>query len=316
MLKVHDLRVDYYEGGRTASAIRGVSLTVAKGDAVALVGESGSGKSTLALSIMRMVRPPIGDIVGGEVWLGGQSVTAAGNVEMRDLLRYEIGFIPQDPTTALDPLFTVGSQVAEALRPTKRGDVERTITDLLSSLGLDNAAGRLKSYPHEFSGGMRQRVAMAIALAKEPSLLIADEPTTALDVTTQLDILRMFDRLRTERELTTLFVTHDLRVARLLCQDVAVMYAGLIVEAGTMDAVTRRPAHPYTRALLDATDAGGQPRTKLRVIPGQPPSLHELPTGCAFAARCPRADSHCRDVPPPVEDLNGVQVRCWKPVTS
>jgi oligopeptide/dipeptide ABC transporter ATP-binding protein len=315
MLAVEDLVAEYFQGGTSVVALRGVSLTVAEGASLALVGESGSGKSTVAMSIMRMIRPPVGRVTHGHVRLGDQDLTQASNRQMRDALRHEIGFIPQDPTTALDPLFTIRSQVAEVLPPMSRSATRERVVDLLESLGVAGAATRLKSYPHEFSGGMRQRVAMAIALAKEPSLLIADEPTTALDVTTQLGILRLIDELRRGRQLATLFITHDLRVARLVCQDVAVMYAGRIVEAGPMGTVMGAPAHPYTRALLEATTVDVPARTKLRAIPGQPPTLRQIPSGCAFAPRCPLADRRCREDAPPAEVIAGVRIECWKPAS-
>ena len=232
--------------------------------------------------------------------------------DMRKVLRHEIGYIPQDPTTALDPLYTVRTQIAEAHPGGSRADVDRDIIALLERLGVLDAAHRLKSYPHEFSGGMRQRVAIAIALAKEPRLLIADEPTTALDVTTQVAILRLLDELRRERDLALLFVTHDLAVARLVCQDLAVMYGGLVVESGPINEVMTSPRHPYTRALLDADSGHAEPLSRLRAIPGQPPPLTDLPPGCPFAPRCPLAEAACNDAIPRVEAFGEVKVRCIK----
>jgi oligopeptide/dipeptide ABC transporter ATP-binding protein len=246
------------------------------------------------------------------VRLDGRELLGLRTREMRDVLRNDIGYVPQDPVTALDPLFTVRSQIAEAHPKKPRNEVDESIVALLERLGVLDARRRLKSYPHEFSGGMRQRVAIAIALAKEPRLLIADEPTTALDVTTQVAILRLLDELRRERKLALLFVTHDLAVARLVCQDLTVMYAGIVVEAGPINTVMARPRHPYTRALLDADSGHAEPLSRLRAIPGQPPPLYDLPRGCPFAPRCPIAEDRCTEAIPPVELFGDVAVRCIK----
>lgn len=313
MLAVEGLRAEYFQAGRPVEALRGVSLTIPEGASLALVGESGSGKSTVAMSVMGMLRPPVGRVTKGRIQLGPDMLDQATQKEMRSILRHRIGFIPQDPTTALDPLYTIGSQIAEVLPSGRRGETDARAADILGQLGVVNAAERLKSIPDEFSGGMRQRVAMAIALAKEPELLIADEPTTAVDVTTQLGILRLIDSLRSERKLTTLFITHDLRVARLVCQELAVMYAGKVVESGPLSTVMANPGHPYTRALMEATTLNVEPRTKLRVIPGQPPSIGALPQGCAFAPRCPLADDRCWTEGPPDGRWHEAVVQCWKP---
>jgi oligopeptide/dipeptide ABC transporter ATP-binding protein len=317
MLDIKDLEVEYTHGTIATPVVRRATLHVSKGTALALIGESGSGKSTLALAVMRVIRPPVGRIVEGEISLDDVSITAARHKQMRSILRHRIGFIPQDPTTSLDPLFTIGSQVAEVMPRMSRGKRNREIGILLETLGVRAATARLRSYPHEFSGGMRQRVTMAIALAKEPDLLIADEPTTALDVTTQISLLRLLDKLRVDRQLTTLFITHDLRVARLLCQDVAVMYAGLIVESGPMKQVLKAPSHPYTKALLELSVSGKIPSSRLTVIPGHAPSPLDHPRGCPFAPRCARAEETCRTTLPDVQTRSdGVRYRCWNPVTA
>src|SRR3954451_1680443 len=310
MLEVEDLQTVYYTGRGPVPAVRGINLSVSKGRATALVGESGSGKSTAALSVMRLIKKPLGDVIGGKVFLDGRNLLALRDGEMRDVLKRNIGYIPQDPVTALDPLYTVRSQIAEASSKKGRKAVDSHMIDLLERLGVVDAARRLKSYPHEFSGGMRQRVAIAIALAKDPLLLIADEPTTALDVTTQVAILRLLDELRRERNLAMLFVTHDLAVARLVCQDLAVMYAGVIVEAGPINDVMSNPRHPYTQALLDADSGHAEPLSRLRTIPGQPPPLSDLPPGCPFAPRCPLAEDRCWAAMPKVDLYGDVAVRC------
>ncbi len=316
MLEVEDLHTDYYTGRGAVQAVRGVDFVVRSGSATALVGESGSGKSTAALSIMRLINRPIGDVVGGRIRLDGRDLLALRTNEMREVLRHDIGYIPQDPVTALDPLFTVRTQIAEATAKKPRREVDESIVALLERLGVLDAQRRLKSYPHEFSGGMRQRVAIAIALAKDPRLLIADEPTTALDVTTQVSILRLLDEMRRERKLALLFVTHDLAVARLVCQDLTVMYAGIVVEAGPIATVMTKPRHPYTRALLDADSGHAEPLSRLRAIPGQPPPLSDLPRGCPFAPRCPIAEDRCTEALPPVEMFGDVAVRCIKADTA
>ncbi len=317
MLDVKNLHTEYYQGGRVAHAARGVSIHVPQGQAVALVGESGSGKSTVAQSVMRMIRPPVGNLREGIVSVNGIDVRLCTDRQMRQVLRNEIGFIPQDPTTALDPLYTIRSQIKEVLPEEDKRNADQVITELLESLGIVNAADRLGDYPHEFSGGMKQRVAIAIALAKRPSVLIADEPTTALDVTTQVGILRLLDRLRRERNLATLFITHNIRVARLLCQHVVVMYGGIVVESGPIEQVMAAPSHPYTRALLDASVLGDRPRQKLRAIPGNPPSLFAMPQGCPFSPRCANATDQCHEgLPSEVATEQGTRYTCWNPVAS
>ncbi|GGM62005.1 ABC transporter ATP-binding protein [Dactylosporangium sucinum] len=317
MLEISNLTTHYFQGGQVATAVRGASLTLKKGLATAIVGESGSGKSTVAMSVMRMIRPPIGDIAEGTIRVNGTDVTAASPKQMREILRTSIGFVPQDPTTALDPLYTIRSQIVEAMPHVERNKRTETIVELLTSLGIADARDRLREHPHQFSGGMRQRVAIAIALAKEPDLLIADEPTTALDVTTQIGILRLLDRLRRERHLTTMFITHDIRVARLVCQDVAVMYGGVVVESGPLSAVVDAPSHPYTRALLDASSLDVGPRQRLRAISGSPPTLLAMPPGCPFAPRCPNATAIChREMPATTGKADGSSFACWNPVAS
>lgn len=312
MLEIRDLQVSYLHEGRRVIAVRGFDLEVPTGKAVALVGESGSGKSTVALSVMRLIGRPLGQIERGTIRLQGINLLELTNKQMRRVLHEDIGYIPQDPNSALDPLCTIGRHVAETLstripRSTRR----EAIASLLESLGVVNAAGRLGSYPHEFSGGMKQRVAIASCLAKEPKLVIADEPTTALDVTTQLGILRLIDRLRREMNLSLLFVTHDLSVARLLCQEVVVLYAGEVVERGPIQEVMERPRHPYTRALVGAIPHIASPRTRLRAIPGQHPAPVDVRVGCPFAPRCPLADDRCIRENPRLQRHNGVEVACW-----
>jgi oligopeptide/dipeptide ABC transporter ATP-binding protein len=312
VLEVEDLQTVYHTAAGSVPAVRGVDLVVRSGSATALVGESGSGKSTAALSVMRLINRPIGDVVGGRIRLDGRDLLELNARDMREVLRHDIGYVPQDPVTALDPLFTIRTQIAEAHPKKPKKEVDENIVNLLERLGVIDARRRLKSYPHEFSGGMRQRVAIAVALAKDPRLLIADEPTTALDVTTQVAILRLLDEMRRERKLALLYVTHDLAVARLVCQELIVMYAGIVVESGPIAVVMAKPRHPYTRALLDADEGHAEPQSRLRTIPGQPPPLTALPRGCPFAPRCPIAEDRCTEAVPPVELFGDVAVRCIK----
>jgi oligopeptide/dipeptide ABC transporter ATP-binding protein len=312
MLEIKNLQVAYFRGNTRTVAVHGIDLEVPTGSAVALVGESGSGKSTVALSAMRLIKPPVGRIEAGSIRFNGVELLELDAKRMRRVLHEDIGYIPQDPTAALDPLCTIGRHVAETLSA-KVPHAQRyeAIADLLESLGVLNAAARLGNYPHEFSGGMNQRVAIATALAREPKLIIADEPTTALDVTTQLGILRLIDQRRRERNLSLLFVTHDLSVARRLCQYAVVMYAGEIVEKGPIDLVMESPRHPYTQALVGAIPRLSAPRSRLKAIPGQPPTPVDSVTGCQFAPRCPLVEAKCLRLNPNLEHYRGVQVACW-----
>ncbi len=313
MLSIKNLRISYLHDGRRSVAVHGIDLEVPTGSAVALVGESGSGKTTVALGAMRLIGPPTGLIESGSIRLAGVDLLNLGRSAMRRVLHEDIGYIPQDPSAALDPLCTIGRHVDETLSADvprhQRADATAT---LLESLGVSDARRRLGSYPHEFSGGMKQRVAIATALARKPKLIIADEPTTALDVTTQLGILRLIDALRRERGLSLLFVTHDLSVARFLCQHVVVMYAGEVVERGPIEEVIERPRHPYTRALVGAIPhISDAPRTRLRAIPGQPQSAAEVGSGCPFAPRCPLAEAKCLTENPRLRRFDEVEVACW-----
>ncbi|MFC4950138.1 ABC transporter ATP-binding protein [Pseudonocardia sp. GCM10023141] len=314
MLKVKQLAVAYGHGASRMAAVRGVDFEVPRGAAVALVGESGSGKSTIALSIMRLIDANIGEITGGDVLFEGESLVSATRNRMREVLHKAIGYVPQDPMTALDPLCTIGRHIDETLTSAvPKNRRKAAIAELLESLGMPQSASRLGSYPHEMSGGLKQRVAIATALAREPRLIIADEPTSALDVTTQLAILRVFHTTMQERQLSLLFVTHDLLVARALCQQLVVLYAGRVVESGATRDLMSSPQHPYTHALVKAIPATAAPRSRLFAVPGTAASARSTTDACQFAPRCPLADDRCRfEVPPVIENLSGT-VACWKP---
>ncbi len=289
LLEIRDLHVSFRTENGLVRAVDGLSLTVENDDVVGIVGESGSGKTVSMMAVMRLIRDP-NAIITGEVLLRGRDLMALPQSEMRAVRGAEIAMIFQDPMTALTPVYTVGWQIAEQLRAhrkmTRREARHRSI-ELLAEVGIPNPDRRVDEYPHEVSGGMRQRVMIAMALSCNPSLLIADEPTTALDVTIQAQILELMKRLRRDHGSSILIITHDMGVVSDLAERVVVMYAGGVVEEGPKQAVFREPQHPYTWGLLDSIPRVGRTRgRRLTVIPGQPPSLLAPPAGCRFAPRC------------------------------
>jgi oligopeptide/dipeptide ABC transporter ATP-binding protein len=290
VLRVRDLHASYATATEIVRAVRGVSFELRRGERLGLVGESGSGKSALALSIAGLLEPP-GRIERGEVWLRARNLTSMSEPELRQIRGKEIGIIFQDALTGLDPVKTIGSQIAESLRTHDRRISRRSAraraADLLSEVGILSASRRVDEYPHQFSGGMRQRVMIAMAIANEPQLLIADEPTTALDVTTQAQILRLLERMAATHGCAVIFITHDLGIVAGFCENVCVMYAGRIVEKTTVDHVFASPVHPYTEALLRAVPRPQLGREQpLLEIGGAPPDLAHLPQGCSFEERC------------------------------
>ena len=282
------------------TAVNDVSFEIRAGETLGLVGESGSGKSVTALSIMRLVQRP-GRITGGRILFRNRDLFALDEADMRTVRGAEIALIFQEPMTALNPVFTVGDQIAETLlvhgRATRR-EARRRAVELMDAVHIPDAAARVRDYPHQLSGGMRQRVMIAIALACRPALVIADEPTTALDVTIQAQILDLLREMQSAFSLSLLLITHDLGIVAETADRVAVMYAGRIVETGPMRAIFREPAHPYTRGLL-ASIPGGAPGRRLSAIEGSVPVLGELPRGCAFNPRCPDRFDPCTIDPPP-----------------
>lgn len=312
LLSVENLRVNFYTARGQVHAVRDVSFGVERGTALGIVGESGSGKSVTAMSLMGLVALP-GRVDGGTINWRGRDVSDAR--ALRRLRGRHMTMVFQDPMTNLNPLVTVGRQITEVLRKHKgmgREPARRRAIELLELVGVPFAADRLKQFPHELSGGLRQRVMMAIALAPEPDLLIADEPTTALDVTIQAQILELIAELQRTLKLTMILITHDLGVVAGVCDRVAVMYAGRIVEQTTTSRLYARPAHPYTAALLASTPRVDRPTNRLTPIGGSPPSATDDHAGCAFAERCPRATQTCLDHRPelePVEDDHGAA--CW-----
>jgi peptide/nickel transport system ATP-binding protein len=313
VLEVRGLRTEFATDAGVVRAVNDVSITVPRGKVVGVVGESGSGKSVTARSILRMVNPP-GRIVAGELLFDGRDLLTLSEKDMLGIRGSEIAMVFQDPQSALNPVMTVGDQIAEAMTVHgvgKRAARTRAL-DLLRQVGIPDAARRIDDYPHQFSGGMRQRVVIAIALAGEPSLLIADEPTTALDVTIQAQILRLLGRLRDELGIAVLMITHDMGVVAETCDDVVVMYGGRVVEQGPVDIVFKRQEHPYTADLLKAMprlDAGD--RGRLPAIPGAPPDPAALPAGCAFHPRCRLAEDRCRTEIPVLSGTGGHVAACW-----
>jgi oligopeptide/dipeptide ABC transporter ATP-binding protein len=315
VIEVRDLQTRLVTRWGTIKAVDGVSFSVAEGETLGLVGESGSGKSMTCLSILRLAPRPAARILGGSVLLDGEELLTKSEREMQRIRGKKIAMILQDPMSSLNPVFSVGMQVREPLAM-HRGLSGRPLTEraieLLASVGIASPATRLGAFPHQLSGGMRQRVVGAMAIAAPPRLLIADEPTTSLDLTIQAQYLRLLKDLQTRHRLAMIFVTHNLGIVAKICDRVAVMYAGRIVEAGPVAAIFGAPAHPYTRLLLESVPKLGETTEWLTAIEGQPPDLAALPPGCAFAPRCPQAMDRCRAEPPPEFVAGAAQTsRCW-----
>jgi peptide/nickel transport system ATP-binding protein len=328
LLEVRDLSTRFVGEAGDVRAVDHVSFAIAAGTTVGLVGESGSGKSVTALSLLRLVRDPPGRIVGGEVYFRGRDLLKLSEREMQRVRGAEISMVFQEPMTSLNPVMTTGAQVAEPLllhRNMSRRAARAEAADLFRKVGIADPEQRLDDYPHQMSGGMRQRVMIAMALACRPSLLIADEPTTALDVTIQAQILDLLGRLRRELGMAMLLITHDLGVVAETCDEVVVMYAGHVVEQGHASELFARPRHPYTAGLLRSVphfESLGAPeraavreRRRLQEIPGLVPRLDQLPTGCRFADRCPRVQPRCRAEAPALELIAPDSlVRCFYPI--
>jgi peptide/nickel transport system ATP-binding protein len=314
-LVVEDLRTHFFTRAGVVKAVDGVSFSVGRGRILGLVGESGSGKSITGFSIIGLVDPP-GRIVSGRILLGGQDLRALDENGWRQVRGNRVAMIFQDPMMTLNPVLRVDTQMSEAIHAhgrVSRAAARDAARAALATVGIPSPDERLTAYPHQFSGGMRQRVAIAIALLNQPDLIIADEPTTALDVTIQAQILAEVQRLCRERGTALVWITHDLAVVAGLADEVCVMYAGRIVERGPVDAVLDDPLHPYTSGLLDSVPSRHGRGERLRQIPGMTPSLLELPPGCPFRSRCERATDACLATPEP-RSLAGREVRCFNPV--
>ena len=312
-LKIKDLFVQYTSGGQIVKAVNGVDIELARGETLGLVGETGAGKTTIAKSILRILPDPPAKIVGGEIWLNDVNLLELPEKEMLKVRGDKIAMIFQDPMTALNPTMTVGNQIAEVIllhnEISNKEAVERA-TKMLEMVGIP--AMRFMEYPHQFSGGMKQRVVIAMALACDPELLLADEPTTALDVTIQAQVLEMMMDLKRKLNTSMILITHDLGVVAETCDKVAVIYAGQIVESGSKEAVFRNPTHPYTVGLFGALPKLDDNSRRLSPIDGLPPDPTKLPEGCAFNPRCPKACENCKvgSAPEMVEVAPGHFVRC------
>ena len=315
LLRVEGLRTHFFTKGGAVKSVDDVSFDVRAGEVLGLVGESGSGKSVTGFSIMGLVDEP-GRIVSGSIVYRGQDLTKLPEERMRDLRGRRIAMIFQDPMMTLNPVLRIDTQMIETLQAHADVDHEtarQRCRDALGQVGIPSPDERLKAYPHQFSGGMRQRVAIAIALLHRPDLIIADEPTTALDVTIQGQILFEAQKLVHEANAALIWITHDLSVIAGLADTVCVMYAGKLVERGTVADVIDRPAHPYTRGLIASVPSRNPRGRPLSQIPGMAPSPVNLPPGCAFRARCPRASERCLEDPPFDEPMPGRRVRCFHP---
>ena len=304
LLEIRDLHTEFRTGAGTVRAVDGVSYTVDPGETVAVVGESGSGKSVTAMSVLRLIPNPPGRITGGEVWFDGRDLLKLSEEEMRHVRGGDIGMIFQEPMTSLNPVLTIERQITETIEEHRGASPETArarALELLRLVGIADPARRLRQYPHQLSGGMRQRVMIAIALACEPKLIIADEPTTALDVTIQAQILELMQKLTRQLGVALIIITHNLGVVARYAQRVNVMYAGRIVESGRAAALYHNPRHPYTIALLRSVPRLDQPRrARLDPIEGSPPDLTRLPSGCSFRPRCRFAIPRCAEAPPPL----------------
>ena len=314
LLSVRDLKTSFFTHVGEVKAVRGISFDVNEGEVLGIVGESGSGKSVTSLSIMGLLQYP-GRVVDGEILLNGEDILTYSKDQMRKVRGKEIAMIFQDPMTSLNPVYTIGNQVMEMIleheKMTKREARARAI-EMLKLVGIPAAEKRIDSYPHEFSGGMRQRVMIALALSCNPKLLIADEPTTALDVTIQAQILNLIKKLNRQFGMTTMLITHDLGVVATVCDKVAVMYGGLIMEYGTVDEIFYHPRHPYTMGLLGSIPHvdGGEKR-RLIPIDGTPPDLINPPKGCPFSTRCKYCMNVCTQEQPPYFAEDKHRTMCW-----
>jgi oligopeptide/dipeptide ABC transporter ATP-binding protein len=320
ILKVSGLKTYFFTSEGVIKAVDGVDFEVGKGEVLGLVGESGCGKSVTALSLLRLVASPPGRILEGRIEFMGNDLRTLSDDEIREIRGKRISMIFQDPMTSLNPVLRIGYQIAEVFRFHRGLDRIKSLQGsirMLKSTEIPSPEERVKNYPHEMSGGMRQRAMIAMALACEPALLIADEPTTALDVTVQAQVLKLMKELCQERETAVLLITHDMGVVANMCQRVAVMYAGRVVEYTDIFTLFNEPAHPYTEALLRSLPRLGAIRNRLDSIEGQPPQLHRLPPGCPFEHRCEYSAKGCKEEAPGVTSLReGHEVRCYHPING
>jgi oligopeptide/dipeptide ABC transporter ATP-binding protein len=314
LLEVTDLATQFRTPDGMVQAVRGISFSVGYGDSIGIIGESGSGKSVTSLSILRLVPLPYGKIVGGQINFKGENLLEKGDEQMRRIRGREIGIVFQDPTSSLNPVLNMKTQLGEGMKTHLKIDDNQTndkMVRLFEMVGIKPPSERLQNYPHQLSGGMRQRVMIAISLSCTPSLIIADEPTTNLDVTIQAQILRLLQSLKEELDTSLLYITHNLGIIAKMCRYVNVMYAGKIVESADVRTILKNPKHPYTVGLLKSVPKLGK-KEKLTSIPGMPPNMITIPTGCTFHPRCPYAMAKCKTDEPQLKDTGGGQlVSCW-----
>ena len=313
LLQVKNLVVEFPNRRGTLRAIDGISFDIAPGEILGVVGESGAGKSLTGASIIGLLEPP-GRIASGEVLLEGQRIDNLNNDQLRHIRGRKIGAIFQDPLTSLNPLYSVGKQLTETIQahlPVSNAEARKRAIDLLKDTGIPAAEQRIDHYPHQFSGGMRQRVVIALALAAEPKLIVADEPTTALDVSIQAQIISLLKNICKNRGAAVMLITHDMGVIAETCDRVAVMYAGRIVEIGPVHEVINRPAHPYTAGLMASIPDITQDREYLNQINGAMPRLNAIPVGCAFNPRCPKVFDRCKTERPVLADAGATRAACW-----
>lgn len=324
ILEVKDLVVQFSTDRGKINAVKGVNFDVEKGKSIGIVGESGSGKSVTALAIMQLIPSPPGKILSGEVLYNGKNLLEYSDREMRHIRGNKIAMIFQEPMTSLNPVFTCGNQIMEVFqlhRPElNKKQMRDEAINMLKLVGIPEAEKRFSEYPHQLSGGMRQRVMIAMALACRPDILIADEPTTALDVTIQAQILELMNKLRQELGMGIVMITHDLGVVAETCHQVAVMYCGRIVESGPVEEIFNNPKHPYTKGLMNSIPSfdstSGHSKERLRTIEGMVPSLFELPKGCSFQDRCFKVSERCRKLPPSLEAVkSNHNVACYHPLS-
>jgi oligopeptide/dipeptide ABC transporter ATP-binding protein len=321
LIQVKNLRTSFFTPEGEVRAVDGVSFEIREGKTLGLVGESGCGKSVTSLSIMRLIASPPGQIVGGEIFYRGRDLLKLNKEEMRKIRGNEISMIFQEPMTSLNPVFTVGNQIGEAIRLHQglgKKETRAKTIEMLRLVKIADPESRVDAYPHQLSGGMRQRVMIAMALSCNPSLLIADEPTTALDVTIQAQILELMKELQQKIGMALLLITHDLGVVAERADEVAIMYGGKIVERGSTQTIFARPFHPYTVGLLNSLPGTrGKKKKRLDAIPGVVPSPLDLPSGCRFRDRCPKAAGICAEAEPPLAELEpGHFAACYFPETS
>ena len=316
VLQVDGLKTYFETRWGTVKAVDGVSFDLRRGETLGIVGESGSGKSVTMLSLMRLIPSPPGQIVDGRIMLEGQDLVPLSDKEMSEIRGSQIALIIQDPMTSLNPVFSIGNQVGEAIKihqDIPKRTVVQQVLDVLRKVNIPAAETRVRDYPHQMSGGMRQRVVGAIGISCEPMVLIADEPTTSLDVTIQAQYLKLLKELQEASDIALIFITHDFGIVAKMCDRVAVMYAGKIVEMGNVRDIFNNPSHPYTEALLSSVPKLEEDVDRLYSIEGQPPTLHDLPTGCPFAPRCQYVMDKCSQVYPSEFNVSDSHyAACWR----